>query len=136
MDFLSNWVKPQWFPSQEKRFISSFCWKYQWDSVSLYLYQSRFWVNKTLNILSLCLQSFEALNFYKFLDTFENREGFKLDFKIFSLILKNKNIFNGKIILFSSSQFFFILIWRVIRLEIVVGILLAASKAILAHSAS
>ena len=86
--------------------------------------------------MSLCLQSFEALNFYKFLDTFENREGFKLDFKIFSLILKNKNIFNGKIILFSSSQFFFILIWRVIRLEIVVGILLAASKAILAHSAS
>ena len=82
------------------------------------------------------MQSFEALNFYKFLDTFENREGFKLDFKIFSLILKNKNIFNGKIILFSSSQFFFILIWRVIRLEIVVGILLAASKPILAHSGS
>ena len=71
-----------------------------WISLS----QSRFGVNKVFNILSLCLQSFEALNFYKFLDTFENREGFKLDFKIFSLILKNKNIFNGKIIFFLSSQ--------------------------------
>ena len=71
-----------------------------WISLS----QSRFGVNKVLNILSLCLQSFEALNFYKFLDTFpEQREGLKLDFKIFSLILKIKMFFNGKIIFFSSS---------------------------------
>ena len=61
-----------------------------WISLS----RGRFGVNKIFNILSLCLQSFEALNFYKFLDTFpEQREGLKLDFKIFSLILENKNIF-------------------------------------------
>ena len=101
----------------EKRFIFFFCWKFSlngggwlwldWISLS----RGRFGVNKIFNILSLCLQSFEALNFYKFLDTFpEQREGLKLDFKIFSLILKIKMFFNGKIIFFSSSQILFLLI--------------------------
>ena len=69
------------------------------------LSESRFWVNKTFKMFSLCLQSFEALNFYKFLDTFENREGFKLDFKIFSLILKIKIFLTVK----SFSLFLYIL---------------------------
>ena len=75
-----------------------------WISLS----QSRFGVNKVLNILSLCLQSFEALNFYKFLDTFpEQREGLKLDFKIFSLILEIKIFLTVKSFSFHHLKYYF-----------------------------